>query len=547
LLLVGFIRSHHLMTFPMTRKGTTSESANDPQSTTPGQFTATNGIVMEKAGVTSLNRGLEQIHEKYVVQVDSKWFWYPCGGKATQANGLAGNIMATAPPGNMRSNLRNNMQANPKFFDFGQGFGVKPVVWRAGAVVPIEITGSFHPGTIRVAICYDSCDRLDQFEKYILGYWWVEGFINQHTLTVNVELPLRPCDRCVLQYLHEAADARSYVTCADVMLSPSAPTVPVYSAGQHNCNGHPLCNCKEGVAARYGLGGRCPVGLAKRGYTPRAGSYLEAANVLGHNQFCGYCVSNGCPTTCGGLASSSAFGQPVMNPRRSHTNRLDSMQLKVACGDGQCACPGCLGDLSAQVNDDRPRNRNFGNNFLSASGSGEVQPFAPIAPSYPSPASPSSSSSSSGSCTQHGLDYCRSRKLACFVKSGRQVCLAMTEASSPLPPPPSPPSGLDSWSAASATSTANSTQNCPQFVLDYCKGVKMVCARVQTFQASQPQWGCVDTPSSETTESTDTAMNLPSPTLPQLAYSSARRDTCPSGFENGSSSVLLILVASFVL
>merc|ERR1711957_320775 len=131
--------------------------------------------------------------------------------------------------------------------------------------VELRVHGFFHQGVNRMALCFkedSTCNHPSDFENYILGFHFTEGAAGLDDLyTVDmpfkVTLPNRN-GKAVMQWLVDAEDVRSYVSCSDVELSGAAET-PQSSA--YVCNGHPLCNCtssSEGVR----LGGACPMGTA---------------------------------------------------------------------------------------------------------------------------------------------------------------------------------------------------------------------------------------------------------------------------------------------
>ena len=130
----------------------------------------------------------------------------------------------------------------------------------------------------------------------------------------SVELPFRvrmPRRRghAVLQWLVDAEDVRSYVSCATIeLVGGGEPThsAPAASDAVYTCNGHPLCNCTTAAppqAGAVGLGGVCPQGTApsvEHGTSTGTDIVRQYKEQLGVEAFCALCITNGCPSSCGG-------------------------------------------------------------------------------------------------------------------------------------------------------------------------------------------------------------------------------------------------------
>merc|ERR1711881_625928 len=89
-----------------------------------------------------------------------------------------------------------------------------------------------------------SCNHPSDFDKYILGFTFTEGTAGQTDLYTpempfKVMLPNRN-GKAVMQWLVDAEDVRSYVSCSDVELAGAMLDA---TEDQYTCNGHPLCNC----------------------------------------------------------------------------------------------------------------------------------------------------------------------------------------------------------------------------------------------------------------------------------------------------------------
>merc|ERR1712151_661583 len=95
------------------------------------------------------------------------------------------------------------------------------------------------------------------------------------------------------------------------------------SAGPHSssyvCNGHPLCNCTTDaapVAGRVGLGGICPQGISasvKDGKATGTDIVKQYKDQVGVEEFCALCLTNGCPSTCGGIYKGFYEGKRCTN------------------------------------------------------------------------------------------------------------------------------------------------------------------------------------------------------------------------------------------
>ena len=118
-------------------------------------------------------------------------------------------------------------------------------------------------------------------------------------------MPNRP-GKAVLQWLVDAEDVRSYVSCSSIEISGTGAGA---DADAWTCNGHPLCNCTTHAAPTnesVGIGRVCPQGTAASvsvdGHeSSGTNTVTQYKSQLGVEAFCGLCITNGCPSTCGGI------------------------------------------------------------------------------------------------------------------------------------------------------------------------------------------------------------------------------------------------------
>merc|ERR1719454_2703587 len=99
---------------------------------------------------------------------------------------------------------------------------------------------------------------MSSYNRYILGYHFTEGTARISNI-YDVELPFQvklpnKNGKAVLQFLVDAEDVRSYVSCSDIELT-GASSLSMSDA--YTCNGHPLCNCTLSGSDVH-LGGSCP-------------------------------------------------------------------------------------------------------------------------------------------------------------------------------------------------------------------------------------------------------------------------------------------------
>lgn len=221
----------------------------------------------------------------------------------------------------------------PEKFDMTLQGPEETTQWTAGSEVELHMKGFFHEGVSRVALCFrddSDCNAPGDFMKYVLGYHFTEGTagsgdIYSVDMPFKVTLPYRN-GKAVVQWLVDAEDVRSYVSCSDIEVSGAEMTG--LASSEYVCNGHPLCNCTTGgnpVIGSVGLGLECPRGTAPSvvdGGSTGTDIVKQYKEQLGVKEFCGLCMTNGCPSTCGGKYDGFYEG-----PKCSNTPVLDG------CGD----------------------------------------------------------------------------------------------------------------------------------------------------------------------------------------------------------------------
>lgn len=186
----------------------------------------------------------------------------------------------------------------------------------------------FHQGVNRVAMCFhedSDCTKPEDYNKYILGYHFTEGAAGDESapegiyacdMPIKVKLPNRD-GRAVFQWLVDAEDVRSYVSCSDVVLRGASPDGPPGDA--YTCNGHPLCNCTTTSPAdstSVGLHRICPQGVAPSvsgGGATGTDIVRQYKDQVGVDAFCKWCLTDGCPSSCGGQFNGFYQGPKCTN------------------------------------------------------------------------------------------------------------------------------------------------------------------------------------------------------------------------------------------
>jgi len=228
---------------------------------------------------------------------------------AYKQNACGGSLLVHGSRGT-QGLLQNcgDISVNPTLFDMTRSGPHETTQWTAGSEVELRVHGFFHQGVMRVAICYledSDCMSPANFNQYILGYHFTEGTAGVGSDIYSVDMPFKVTlpnrnGKAVLQWLVDAEDVRSYVSCADVELSGADEKL---ASSAYVCNGHPLCNCTS-AGGNVHLGGACPMGTAAStsgGQATGTDIVKQYKEQVGADEFCALCITNGCPSTCGGV------------------------------------------------------------------------------------------------------------------------------------------------------------------------------------------------------------------------------------------------------
>lgn len=268
-------------------------------------------------------------------QVHPAWDSFACGG-STRVVGSSGSQGLMQAAGYIVS--------HPMRFDMSLEGPEAITQYTAGSDLEIKLKGFFHEGVMRISICFRDemdCQQMSSYNKYVLGYHFTEGTagisnIYDVELPFQVKLPNRN-GKAVLQFLVDAEDVRSYVSCSDIELTGALQT-----SDEYTCNGHPLCNCTLG-ASEVHLCGSCPRGTAPT-VTPTDGAtgtdiVKQYKDQVGVDEFCALCITNGCPSTCGGVYKGFYQGDKCTNtPVITGCGNLHKSELPrfVSCTQETC-------------------------------------------------------------------------------------------------------------------------------------------------------------------------------------------------------------------
>jgi hypothetical protein len=234
----------------------------------------------------------------------------------------------------------------------------------AGEEAELAVKGFFHQGVMRMSLCYtdsSDCSSPEDFNTFVLGYHFTEGTATNASspdgiygvvMPFNVRMP-RKTGHAVLQWLVAAEDVRAYVSCSTVEIvaadggaqEPSAATAAAWT-----CNGHPLCNCTTHAAPTFGsvgLGLTCPQGTAAsvvNGSASGTDIVKQYKEQVGVQAFCELCISNGCPSTCGGIYNGFYQGpkctnQPVLSGC-SAAPHASALPKYIDCTESTCLSSG---------------------------------------------------------------------------------------------------------------------------------------------------------------------------------------------------------------
>jgi hypothetical protein len=257
-----------------------------------------------------------------------------------------------------------NSVDHPEKFDMTVSGPEATTGWTAGSEVELRVHGFFHQGVSRMALCFkedSSCNHPQDFDKYVLGFHFTEGtagvdYLYTVDMPFKVTLPNRN-GKAVMQWLVDVEDVRAYVSCSDVELTGAAADGP--AADVYTCNGHPLCNCNtdtEPTLGAVGLNGTCPFGTAAsldpHGSATGTGIVSQYKAQLSVEDFCGFCISGGCPSTCGGpykgfYQGDKCTNEPVL-PGCGNTHN-SALPQYIACKPGECKSSGWTVSSDAMV------------------------------------------------------------------------------------------------------------------------------------------------------------------------------------------------------
>ena len=233
----------------------------------------------------------------------------------------------------------------------------------AGAEAELTVKGFFHQGVMRMALCYtddSDCSSPEHFNTFVLGYHFTEGTATNASspdgiygvvMPFHVRMPRRT-GHAVLQWLVAAEDVRAYVSCSTVEIVAAHGALPttVGTDTAWTCNGHPLCNCTTHgapTAGRVGLGLTCPQGVAAsvvNGSSTGTDIVKQYKQQVGVEAFCELCISNGCPSTCGGVYNGFYQGpkctnSPVLSGC-SASPHVSALPKYVDCTESTCLSSG---------------------------------------------------------------------------------------------------------------------------------------------------------------------------------------------------------------
>lgn len=275
-----------------------------------------NAVVMGskicKKGVEDVQCTEEPSFYSHLFQVNDAYAQNSCGG-SLQVHGSAGTQGLLQHCGDIAQ--------NPSLFDMTVA-GPHPVSeWQAGSEVELRVHGFFHEGVMRAALCFredSDCMSPSDFDHYVLGFHFTEGAAGTGSDIYTVDMPFKVKlpnrnGKAVLQWLVDAEDVRSYVSCADINLVGASGDA---SPDEYVCNGHPLCNCTLTSQDDVGLGQLCPRGTAPStsgGQATGTDIVRQYKDQVGVDEFCALCITNGCPSTCGGIFKGYYQGDKCTN------------------------------------------------------------------------------------------------------------------------------------------------------------------------------------------------------------------------------------------
>lgn len=276
-----------------------------------------NAVVMGskicKKGSDDVQCKEDQSFYSHLFQVNEAYAQTACGG-SLQIRGNTGGTQGLCQH-------CGDIAQNPNLFDMTMTGPYPTTEWQAGSQVELRVHGFFHPGVMRVSLCFledSDCMSPVDFDKYVLGFHFTEGTAGTGSDIYTVDMPFEVKlpnrnGKAVVQWLVDAEDVRSYVSCADVEIVGAANSE---SSSDYVCNGHPLCNCTLSVVDDVGLGKLCPRGTAPSvsgGQATGTDIVKQYKEQVGVDEFCALCITNGCPSTCGGIFNGYYQGDKCTN------------------------------------------------------------------------------------------------------------------------------------------------------------------------------------------------------------------------------------------
>jgi hypothetical protein len=291
-----------------------------------------NGVIMGDQICQTIKKGDDQqclddpLMYAHLFHVHPAYDRNACGG-STQVVGLRGGSQGILQE-------CGDIETEPTQFNMSLPGPAPKFV--AGAEAELTVKGFFHQGVMRMSLCYmddSDCSSPEHFNTYVLGYHFTEGTATNASspdgiygvvMPFNVRMPRRT-GRAVLQWLVAAEDVRAYVSCSTVEIvaadgaTSSAATPTVGTETAWTCNGHPLCNCtthEAPTSGAVGLGLTCPQGIAAsvaNGSATGTDIVKQYKEQVGVEAFCELCISNGCPSTCGGVYNGFYQGPKCTN------------------------------------------------------------------------------------------------------------------------------------------------------------------------------------------------------------------------------------------
>mmetsp|Transcript_6080 Transcript_6080/g.22300 ORF Transcript_6080/g.22300 Transcript_6080/m.22300 type:complete len:412 (+) Transcript_6080:52-1287(+) len=315
---------------------------------------------------------------KHLFRYNYAYTNYACGGSPIVVNKP---LKGTHGTNHLLSNCAHHgigdqsITFNPKLFDMTVEPPEGETSLPAGEEFEVTLNDFFHQALMRFAICYKedyTCNEQHHFHDYILGYHFNEGTMGcadaynntcvySAVMKTRLMMPNR-AGRAVLQWHTDTEDARSYVSCSDIIVTENPSGKNAHLPPDVSlCNGHPLCNCTIVSKPTYGsvgLGAQCPMGTESPVFNPivkgkmverTVGVIEQWKDQLGVEEFCNLCISNGCASTCGGTLygfpyyqGPSCTNEPVIAGCSTGVPHVSSLPAYIPCTKATCPCSTCI-------------------------------------------------------------------------------------------------------------------------------------------------------------------------------------------------------------